>query len=96
MSIVIIPYFTLLVLKLVNVVVIVIILTIHMQKFVFLTLKKMLKYLNVKVFNLMSRTSETRFIEWNETCKYKCRLDELFVIINNDEIKINVDVNVKN
>ena len=52
--------------------------------------------LNVKVFNLMSRTSETRFIEWHETCKYKCRLDELFVIINNDEIKINVDVNVKN
>ena len=38
MLIVIIPYFTLLVLKRVNVVVIVIILTIHMQKFVFLML----------------------------------------------------------
>ena len=25
--------------------------------------------LNVKVFNLMSRTNETRFIEWHEKCK---------------------------
>ena len=33
------------------------------------------KNLNVKVFNLMSRTNETRFIEWHETCKCKCRLD---------------------
>ena len=33
------------------------------------------KNLNVKVFNLMSRTNETRHIEWHETCKYKCRLD---------------------
>ena len=30
--------------------------------------------LNVKVFNLMSRTNETRHIEWYETCKCKCRL----------------------
>ena len=47
MLIVIIPYFTLLVLKRVNVVVIVIILTIRMQKFVFLMLQKIetLKYL---------------------------------------------------
>ena len=29
--------------------------------------------LNVKVFNLMSRTNETRFIEWHEKCKCKCR-----------------------
>ena len=33
------------------------------------------KNLNVKVFNLMSRTNETRHIEWYETCKCKCRLD---------------------
>ena len=39
-----------------------------------------MKDFNVKVFNLMSRTNETR----------------LFVIINKDGIKINVDVNVKN
>ena len=33
------------------------------------------KTINVKVFNLMSRTNETRHIEWHETCKCKCRLD---------------------
>ena len=27
------------------------------------------KNLNIKVFNLMSRTNETRRIEWQETCK---------------------------
>ena len=31
--------------------------------------------LNVKVCNLISRTTETRHIKWHETCKYKCRLD---------------------
>ena len=30
---------------------------------------------NIKVFNLMSRTNETRHIKWHETCKCKCRLD---------------------
>ena len=33
------------------------------------------KNLNVKAFNLMSRTNETRHIKWHETCKYKCRLN---------------------
>ena len=33
------------------------------------------KNLNVKVFNLMLRTNETRHIEWHKTCKCKCRLD---------------------
>ena len=33
------------------------------------------KDLNVKVFNLMSRTNETRNIKWHKTCKCKCRLD---------------------
>ena len=33
------------------------------------------KDLNVKVFNLMSRTNETRHIKWHETCKCQCRLD---------------------
>ena len=28
-----------------------------------------IKNLNVKVFNLMSRINETRFIEWHEKCK---------------------------
>ena len=31
--------------------------------------------LNVKVFNLMSRTNETRHIKWHETCRCKCILD---------------------
>ena len=34
-----------------------------------------IKDLNVKVYNLMSRTNETRFIKWHETCKCICRLD---------------------
>ena len=33
------------------------------------------KGLNLKVFNLMSRTNEKRFIERHETCKCKCGLD---------------------
>ena len=33
------------------------------------------KSIKVKVFNLMSRTNETRRLEWHETCKCKCRLD---------------------
>ena len=31
--------------------------------------------INVRVFNIMSRTNETRHIESPETCKCKCRLD---------------------
>ena len=30
---------------------------------------------NLNVFSIMSRTNETRLIEWHETCKCKCRLD---------------------
>ena len=33
------------------------------------------KNLSIKVFNLMSRTNETRHIEWHETSNCKCRLD---------------------
>ena len=32
------------------------------------------KNINVKVFNLMSRINETRQIIWHETCKCVCRL----------------------
>ena len=31
--------------------------------------------MEVKVFNLISRTNKTRYIECHETCKYKCRSD---------------------
>ena len=33
------------------------------------------KNLNVKVFNLVSGTNETRCLEWHETCKCKCRFE---------------------
>ena len=35
----------------------------------------LVKNINVKVFNLMSRTNEARHTEWHETCKCKCTLD---------------------
>ena len=38
------------------------------------------KDLNVRVFNLMSRTNETRHIKWHETCKCICRLDKIICI----------------
>ena len=34
-----------------------------------------IKDLNVKVFNLISGTNETRFMKWHETYKCMCRLD---------------------
>ena len=33
------------------------------------------KNLNAKAFNLLSRTNETRYIKWHETCKCKCRTE---------------------
>ena len=39
------------------------------------------KDLNVKVFNLISRTNETRHIKWNEVCI--CRLDA--IVCNNKQ-----------
>ena len=33
------------------------------------------KNMNVKIFNLISRTNERRYIKWHETCKFKCGLD---------------------
>ena len=32
------------------------------------------KNMNIKVFNLMSRTNETKHVKWHETYKCKCRL----------------------
>ena len=42
-----------------------------------------IKNLNVKVFNLVSRTNETRFIEWHEKHNCKCRLDA--IVCNNKQ-----------
>ena len=33
------------------------------------------KNINAKAFNLMSKTNETKHIKWHETCECKCRLD---------------------
>ena len=41
------------------------------------------KNLNIKVFNLMPRTNETRFTECHETCKCECRLDA--IVCNNKQ-----------
>ena len=54
------------------------------------------KNLNAKVFNLMSRTNETRHREWHETCECKCRLNASVCNKNNVGTKINTDVNTKN
>ena len=34
-----------------------------------------IKNINIKVLNLLSRTNEMRHIKWHETSKSKCRLD---------------------
>ena len=47
-----------------------------------------IKNLDVKVFNLMTRTNETRQIKWHESCKFICRLDK---IICNNKQKWNKD-----
>ena len=55
-----------------------------------------IKDLNVKEFNFMSRTNETRFIKWYKNVSVNVGQMQLFVIINNVGTNINVDVNVKN
>ena len=42
-----------------------------------------IKDLNIKVFNLMSRINETRFKEWHETYKCNCRLEA--IVCNNKQ-----------
>ena len=39
-----------------------------------LSASDIIKNINVRVFNLMSRINETRQIIWHETCKCICRL----------------------
>ena len=47
-----------------------------------------IKNLNVKVFNLLTKTNQSRHIKWNESCKCICRLDK---IICNNKQKWNKD-----
>ena len=51
-----------------------------------LCVPNVVKNINVKVFNLMSKSNETRHIEWHETCKCKCRL---YVSVSNDKQRWN-------
>ena len=46
------------------------------------------KDLNIRVFNLMSRNNETRYIEWHKSCKCIYRLDK---IICNSKQRSNED-----
>ena len=41
------------------------------------------KNLNLGVFNLMSRTNDTKFIEWHKKCKFISRFDK--IICNNKQ-----------
>ena len=42
-----------------------------------------IKKLNIKVFNVMTLTNETRYIKWHESCKCICKLDK--IICNNKQ-----------
>ena len=42
-----------------------------------------IKNVNIKLFNLMSRTNETRHREWHKTCKCECKLDG--IVCNNKQ-----------
>ena len=45
------------------------------DSYVKMCIPDVIKNLNVKVLNLMSKFNETRHIKWHETCKCKCKLD---------------------
>ena len=51
-------------------------------------LRYFIKNINVKVFNLILRTNETRHIKWHETCKCNCRL---YASLSNDKERCNDD-----
>ena len=56
------------------------------------------KNMSVKVFNLISRTNEARYMKQDGMRHVSAKVDQMyvFVIINNDGMKINADVNAKN
>ena len=55
-----------------------------------------IKNVNVKVFNLLSRTNETRHMDGGKLVNANVDEMQVFVTINKDGMKINADVNVKN
>ena len=54
------------------------------NSFAQLRVPDVVKNLNLKVFNLLSRTNETRRIEWHETSKCKCRFNSS--VYNNKQL----------
>ena len=40
-----------------------------------MSIPDVVKNIDLKVYSLMSRTNETRYIKLHEACKCKCRLD---------------------
>ena len=46
------------------------------------------KNIEIKVFNLVSRSNETRYIKQHETCKCRCRLD---TSVCNDKQRWSID-----
>ena len=44
------------------------------QLYAKLCVPDVLKNINIKIFDLMSRTNETRHVFWHENCACKCRL----------------------
>ena len=55
-----------------------------------------IKNLNVKVFNLMTLTNEMRHVNGINVVSVYVDQIELFAIVNNNGMKTNTDVNVKN
>ena len=53
------------------------------------------KNVDVKVFNLMSRTNKTKHKEWRETCKCECKFGSN-ICNNKQRWNKNTDVNAKN
>ena len=51
------------------------------------------KNMNIKMFNLMSRTNETRRIEWHETCECKCKFG---ASVCNDKEHWNIECRLNN
>ena len=69
---------------------------IYMQNYVhhvFNNIRYVVKNIDVKVFHLISRTNETRYMKWHETSKCKCRLD---ASVCNNKQRRNADGNSKN
>ena len=45
------------------------------DSYVELCISDIVKDMNIQLFNLMSRTNETKHLSWHKTCKFKYKLD---------------------